>query len=148
MADDKVDDYKDDDARLTKEDFEAQDEFRYALRLFLGHSERVAREAGVTPQQYQALLSVKGYRGGDSIRITEMAERLQLKHHSVVELIDRMQAQGLVARVADSHDRRQVLVALTDKGERYVQLVAGRNRAKLRELQTQIYDFIQRLQHD
>ena len=126
---------------LTKADFEALAQFRYAIRQFLSFSEGTSREAGISPQQYQALLAIKGYPGREEVTIGELAERLQLKHHSVVELIDRMAALDLITRKPAREDRRQVFVALTARAEACVAQVASQNREKLRELQLQIFDF-------
>ena len=130
------------DEALTKADFEAHAAFRYALRQFLSFSEAAARSEGMSPQQYQALLAIQGFPGRDEVTVGELAERLQLKHHSVVELVDRMEAQNLVTRRPDPADRRQVFVELTDRGVERVRAVMGKNRTKLRELQLHILDFV------
>src|SRR5579885_1236137 len=106
-----------DQAQLTKAEYEALAAFRYALRRFLRFSEQTAREAGVTPQQHQVLLAIKGFPGRESATISELAERLQMQQHSMVGLIDRIEAQGLVRRESGKQDRRQVYVSLTSRGE-------------------------------
>src|SRR6202044_268812 len=80
---------------VTKADFEMLASFRYELRRFLHFSEGAAREAGLTPGQHQALLAVKGFPGKDRITIGELAERLQVAHHSAVGLVDRLAANDL-----------------------------------------------------
>ena len=113
-------------------DYGALAEFRYQIRRFLRFSEEAAREAGVEPHQYQLLLAVKGLPSGSRARMGELAERLQIQHHSAVELVDRMEKQGLVQRKRSPEDRREVLVALTGKGERLLQELALHHLEELR----------------
>jgi DNA-binding MarR family transcriptional regulator len=91
-------------------------QFRYALRKFLRFSENAARESGVTPQQHQLMLGVAGFTGRGSATVSELAEFLQEKPHSVVGLIERAVQNGLMRRVPDKADRRVVNVMLTAKG--------------------------------
>ena len=101
---------------LSHEEYRALAEFRYQIRQFLGFSEEQVREAGMEPQQHQLLLAVKGLPDGVTATIGELAERLQLKHHSTVELVNRLAKLGYVAREAGKRDRRQVIVHLTKSG--------------------------------
>ncbi len=101
-----------------KSDYRALAEFRYQIRRFLRFSEDAARNAGVGPQQHQLLLAIKGLPEGDRPTVTVLAERMQLQHHSTVELVDRMERAGLVTRHRSEEDRREVLVSPTAKGER------------------------------
>lgn len=103
--------------RLEPSDYQALAEFRYQIRRFLRFSEQKARSIGLEPQQYQLLLAVKGLPEGKRATISELAERLQLQHHSTVELIDRLVERGLVRRERDEDDQRRVLVLLTPQGE-------------------------------
>jgi DNA-binding MarR family transcriptional regulator len=89
--------------------------FRYALRSFLASSEQICLQGGVTTTQYQAMLAVGC--AAEFISIKELAEQLLLKHHSAVQLVDRLSAAGLVRRVASERDARVALVRLTSKGE-------------------------------
>ncbi len=91
--------------------------FRYSLRKFLRFSEKAARQFGVTPQQHQLMLGVAGFTGRGTASISELAEFLQERHHSVVELIERAVQKGLVCREQDSVDRRVVMVSLTRLGK-------------------------------
>jgi DNA-binding MarR family transcriptional regulator len=91
--------------------------FRYSLRKFLRFSEKAARQLGVTPQQHQLMLGVAGYTGRGTASISELAEFLQERHHSVVELIERAMQNGLVHKEHDTVDRRVVMVSLTRLGE-------------------------------
>ncbi len=97
-------------------DYQALAEFRYQIRRFLRFSEQMARAAGIEPQQHQLLLAVKGLPEGRRAIIGELAERLQLQHHSVVELVDRLEERGFVQRNRDEGDQRRVLVRLTPAG--------------------------------
>lgn len=91
--------------------------FRYNLRKFLRFSEKAARQCGVTPQQHQLMLGVAGYTGRGTATVSELAEFLQERHNSVVGLVERAAARGLVRKEHDEHDRRFVLVSLTPQGE-------------------------------
>lgn len=105
------------DSVANRAGYQALAEFRYRLRLFLRFSEEAAAKEDLSPQQHQALLSIHGFPDGpDKISIGELAEKLQLRHHSVVGLINRLQKDGLVIRRPSETDRRFVRVSLTEKG--------------------------------
>lgn len=91
--------------------------FRYALRKFLRFSENAARACGVTPQQHQLMLGIAGFTGRNTATISELAEFLQERNHSVVGLVERAVQSKLVRRMQDSTDRRVVIVSLTQRGE-------------------------------
>jgi DNA-binding MarR family transcriptional regulator len=114
------------------QDYRATAEFRYQIRRFLRASEQIARSYGLNPQQYQLMLAVKGLPDDHAATIGEIAERLQIQHHSTVELADRLSAKGLVRRKRDSEDRRQVLLELTAKGEKTLRELALHHREELR----------------
>ncbi len=118
---------------LSRGDYQALAEFRYRIRCFLNSSEQAARAAGVEPQQYQLLLAVKGLPGGQPATIRNLAERLQVRHHSAVELVDRLEQRGLFRRTRGKKDRREVHVHLTARGERVLAKLAGQRLAELRE---------------
>src|SRR6202020_1082040 len=101
---------------LSIEEYRALAEFRYQIRRFLGFSEEQVRGAGMEPQQHQLLLAIKGLPDGAMATVGEVAERLQLKHHSTVELVNRLEKLGYVSREASAQDRRQVIVHLTPSG--------------------------------
>jgi DNA-binding MarR family transcriptional regulator len=103
--------------RLKDSDYQALAEFRYRIRCFLRFSEQAARAAGLEPQQHQLLLSIKGLPSSKTATVGVLAERMQLAHHSTVELLDRLEERGLVERRRDESDRRQVLVQITPAGE-------------------------------
>ena len=116
-------------------DYEALAEFRYHIRRFLHFSEQAARLSEVEPQQHQLLLAAKGFRGqpGEGPTIGYLAERLQIRHHSAVELIDRMASHGLVERLPGERDRRQVIVSLTRYGDRILRKLSADHIRELRE---------------
>jgi DNA-binding MarR family transcriptional regulator len=101
--------------------FKAMAELRYQIRRFLRFSENAARQAGIEPQQHQLLLAIRGLPDGASPTIGVLAERMQLQHHSTVELIDRLVDRNFVCRLRSTDDRRQVLVKLTHDGEEFLQ---------------------------
>ena len=103
--------------KLKESDYQALAEFRYQIRRFLRFSEQAARASGLEPQQHQLLLSMKGLPPGRRATVGVLAERMQLAHHSTVELIDRLAERGLVKRRRDETDRRQVLVEISEAGE-------------------------------
>jgi len=107
-------------------------ELRYRIRRFLREGDTVASEAGLEPQQYLLLLMIRGIPGGQEATVSNLAERLVLKHHSVVELIDRMEAHGYVRRSRSREDRRSVLVSLLPRGEKLLEQVAQHRVGELR----------------
>ena len=120
---------------LTKEDFEALAQFRFGIRRYLRFSEETVRRHGLSPQQYQLLLALKGFPGREWATVRELAERLQLRHHSVVELLNRAQGQELVQRVPDPSDGRAVRVVLTAAGEDILARLSALHRDELRRMQ-------------
>lgn len=114
------------------DDYRALAEFRYQIRRFLRFSEEAARHAGLEPQQHQLLLAVKGMPEDRRARIGEIAERLQIQHHSAVELVDRLSANGLIVRKRSPEDRREVLISLTAKGERVLRELSMHHQSELR----------------
>jgi DNA-binding MarR family transcriptional regulator len=111
--------------------FEALADFRYAIRRYLNFSERNARKAGLEPQQYQALLAIRGLEDLQSATIGVLAERLQIQHHSAVELMDRLEKRGMIRRHRSRSDRRKVLVELTKRGEAKLMRISLPHRNEL-----------------
>lgn len=118
---------------ISVNDYRATAEFRYQIRRFLRASEQIARSYGLNPQQYQLMLALKGLPDDHTGTIGEVAERLQIQHHSTVELADRLSAKGLIRRKRDSEDRRQVLLELTPKGDKTLRELALHHRAELKD---------------
>src|SRR3984957_16169323 len=117
---------------MTSGEFRALAEFRYQIRIFLNGSEKAARNAGLEPQQYLFLLALRGLPLGREASIRELAERMQLRHHSVVELVDRLEQRALLRRERSRNDRRQVIVHLTPRGEKILTRLAKQRIAELR----------------
>lgn len=99
--------------RPSRADYKALSEFRYLIRCFLEFSQNAARAVGLTPRQHQALLAIKGFPLDRPVAIGDLAERLRIRHHSAVELVDRLAQSGLVSRTPDPSDQRRVLLSLT-----------------------------------
>jgi DNA-binding MarR family transcriptional regulator len=116
---------------LMMNDYQALAEFRYQIRRFLHFSEQAAREAGLEPQQHQLLLALKGLPEGRKATISGLAERLQIQHHSTVELIDRMVERDLIQRSRDDEDQRRVFIKLTPQGEEVLHKLSLLHRTEL-----------------
>lgn len=112
-------------------DYQALARFRYQIRRFLHFSEEAARHSGIEPQHHQLMLAIKGRPDGEKCRIAYLAERLQVQHHSAVELADRL-AKGLITRTRGERDRREVYVQLSARGERILGELTVHTRAELR----------------
>lgn len=130
---------------ISKPQYENLAAFRFALRKFLRFSEDAAGAAGLTPQQHQALLAIKGFPGRDYVTIGELAERLQIKHHSAVGLVDRLVLEKLVQRVASAEDRRCVNIRLTDRGEAVLGELSALHREQLRRIGPELSTLLQGL---
>jgi DNA-binding MarR family transcriptional regulator len=113
-------------------DYVALARFRYRLRAFFAFSEEGARKVGLTPQQHQALLGIKGFVRPGPATVGDVARFLLIRHHSAVELMNRMAKLGLISRVVDTDDARRVLLKLTRKGEQKLQALSRRNVEELR----------------
>jgi DNA-binding MarR family transcriptional regulator len=118
--------------KLTLSDYQALAEFRYQIRRFLHFSEQVVKQAGMERGQYQLLLAIKGIPAGVRPRIGELANRMQIRHHSAVELVNRLEKGGYVHRARAQEDRREVLLALTPKGEKVLGELALHHHDELR----------------
>ena len=120
------------DSEITHQEYQALAKFRYQLRRFLRFSEQAAREVGLEPQQHQLLLTIKGLPADRTASVGELAERLQIQHHSTVELINRMVERGLLERNRDENDQRRVLVSLTAYGDEVLRKLSLLHRMELR----------------
>src|SRR5208337_3500277 len=119
-------------AKITDGEYRALAELRYRIRRFLQEGDTTALQAGLEPQQYLLLLAIRGLPGGQEATISTLAERLSLRHHSTVELIDRMEPNRYVKRIRDKEDRRQVLVSLHPFGEKLLEKVVEQRISELR----------------
>ncbi len=122
--------------QLTDDDFGRLLEFRDGLRRFLHWSGEQARDVGLTAAQHQLLLAVRGHGGPPSIG--DVAEHLLLRHHSVVELVDRTVRAGLVERVVDEHDQRVVRLRLTEEGDGTLARLSAAHLVELSRLRDQL----------
>src|SRR5580693_1694207 len=117
--------------KVDQADYQALAEFRYQIRRFVRFSEEAARKAGIEPQHHQLLLVLKGKpEDNQEPRIAFIAERLQIQHHSAVELVDRLVKKGLIRRSRGNEDRREVHVQLTPTGERLLEELTLHTRAE------------------
>jgi len=117
---------------LTTAEYRALAELRYRIRHFLREGDAQARATGLEPQQYLLLLTIRGLPEGIEATIRELADRIALKHHSAVELVDRLEAHGYVRRSRSRDDRRRVLVSLLPRGEKLLEQVAKHRVSELR----------------
>src|SRR5438876_9911528 len=118
---------------LTPRDYKSLADLRHHIRRFLRFSELAVRGLGLEPRQHQLMLALKGLPRGTRPRIGELAERLPIRHHSTVELVNRLATRGYVKRQKGENDRREVLLMLTPKGERVLRELSLHHRAELRK---------------
>ena len=121
-----------DDKDISAEDYRSLADWRYRIRQFLAFTERAARDAGLEPQQYQLLLMIKGLPPSMNPTISVLADRMAVRHHSMVELVDRLVDRGLVRRERGSSDRREVLVVPTGAAERLVRRISLKHHRQLK----------------
>lgn len=127
---------------IAKSHYELLAALRHALRRFLSFSKEAARSSGLTPQQHQALLAIKGFPGRDHVAIGELAECLQLRHHSAVGLVDRLARRNLLRRMRSRVDRRRVEVRLTVRGERLLERLSAVHLREIRQLGPELHKLI------
>ena len=119
-------------SKIKDQEYKALAELRYRIRRFLQEGDNTAHDAGLEAQQYLLLLAIRGLPEGLEATIRTLAERLFLRHHSMVELVDRLETRGYVRRVRGREDRRQVLVVLQPRGEKLLEKVVGQRLIELR----------------
>ena len=118
--------------RISPSEYQAMAELRFRIRLFLREGDAAARSAGLEPQQYLLLLAIRGLPEGSSAKIQTLADSLLIRHHSAVELVDRLEKNGYVRRNRGKEDRREVLVSLLPKGQRVLDRVIQQRISELR----------------
>jgi len=118
--------------KITESEYQALGELRYRIRRFLQEGDVTAKQAGLEPQHYLLLLAIRGLPDRQEATISALADRLSLRHHSTVELLDRMEAHGYVKRIRGREDRRQVLVSLQARGEKLLEKVVEQRIIELR----------------
>jgi len=136
------------ETRIGQKEYETLAEVRYALRKLLRFSELTALANGATPQQYQALQAIKGFPSRSAVTIGELAERLQLQHHSTVGLVNRLVSQGLVQREHSTTDRRQMHVVLTAKGELLLEQLTVAHLAEWRRIAPSLSQLLLQIAED
>jgi DNA-binding MarR family transcriptional regulator len=119
------------DGDLSPDQYRDLAEFRRQIRQFLHFSEATAKEHHIEPHQHQLLLAVQGLAEGVKPTIREIAARLFIQHHSAVELVNRLEATGAVARIPGVEDKREVLVRLTPVGRTILRRLALAHRTEL-----------------
>lgn len=117
---------------LDDADYAALASFRKSLRVFMAFSAEAARQQGLTAQQHQAILSIRGRRSEDGVTIQELADQLLLRPHTAVELADRLERAGLVRRRRDDNDRRRVFLTLTAEAEAMIEALSRAHLAQIR----------------
>ncbi len=130
---------------LSEPEYLALGEFRYQLRRFLRHMEEAARSLGANPQQYQLVLAVKSLPRDVTPTITRLAERMQLNHNSMVELVDRCEENRLLRRTRSGNDRRQVTLSVTPEGENLLRRLGAAAREELQDMGPSLVGSIFRL---
>ena len=128
--------------RLNQQDYRLLSEFRYQLRRFLEFSEAAAARAGLTPRQHQALLAIKGAPECAIPSIGHLAERLRIRHHSAVELVDRLAEAGLITREPDPEDRRRVRLKLTPSADERLARLSADHLAELNRLRPALLELL------
>jgi DNA-binding MarR family transcriptional regulator len=133
---------------LSEPEYLALAEFRYQLRRFLRHMEEASRQLGANPQQYQLVLAIKGLPGEIAPTISHLAERMQLNHNSMVELVDRCEEHNLLRRIRSAMDRRQVTLSIMPEGEALLRRLGVAARQELRDSGPMLVEAILRLTGD
>ena len=130
----------------TPDDYEALAEFRYLLRKFLRFSKDfLIATAGLNPEQYEALLAIRAFAAPVGLTISQLSERLQVKHHSAVNIVDRLVGRKLVTREAGKTDRRRRHVQLTAKAEKLIEELAAVHRKEIRGRSPEMIKVLERL---
>lgn len=132
-------------SRLARADYETLASFRQALRRFLDFSAQAARAAGLSPQQHQALLAIKGMPPATEITVGVLAERLHIRHHTGVELSRRLERKGWILRSRNADDARRVDLRLTRRGERLLERLSISHRDELRTAGPRLIVALQRV---
>jgi DNA-binding MarR family transcriptional regulator len=131
--------------RVVAKDYEALAAFRRELRRFLAFSEQAARASGLTAQQHQAILAIKGHPGAGPMTVGELADHLLIRHHSAVELVDRLVKADLVLRTDSADDRRRVALVLTTKASGILAQLSAIHLAELKQSRVLLVQLLEQL---
>ena len=131
--------------RVTTKDYEALAAFRRELRRFLAFSEAAARSSGLTAQHHQAILAIKGHAGASPMTVGELADHLFVRHHSAVELVDRLVKADLAVRMDATDDRRRVELALTTKAGEILAELSAIHLEELKQSRVLLVQLLERL---
>lgn len=123
------------DIAITDADYRSLSEFRYLIRLFLEFSQNAAKARGLQPRHHQAMLAIKGFPTGGPVTVGDLAERLRIRHHSAVELVDRLEEAGLVVRQPDRDDHRRVFLGLTARADEHLAELSAAHLDELSRIQ-------------
>jgi DNA-binding MarR family transcriptional regulator len=126
-------------------DFETLAAFRYQIRRFLRFSKDLLSSEDLTPDQYQALLAIRASTPKRKLSIRDLAEQLQVRHHSTVGIVDQLVSREAVVRQVAPEDRRKILLTLTPKGEELVQRLAPPHHEELSRLCPEIIRTLERI---
>lgn len=135
------------DRKIGPIDYQSLAELRHQIRRFLHFSERAVRNAGLEPRQHQLLLALKGLPEGTRPRVAEVAGRLQIQHHSTVELVNRLAERGFVRRERGGIDRREVLIFLTPRAHKILRDLSLQHKRELRLAGPTLVGALQRVMH-
>ncbi len=125
-------------------DYQALSEFRHLIRCFLEFSQKAAQAVGLTPRQHQALLAIKGFPGGGAVTVGNLAQRLRIRHHTAVELVDRLAESGLVQRIHDADDHRRVLLTLTGLADDHLAKLSAAHLDELARIEPMLKEALAR----
>ena len=131
--------------RVTHAEYEALAEFRYALRRFQHFSEEAAKSVGLTAQQHQALLVIKGFVRRAPVTVKVLAERLLIQHNSAVGLVDRLEAMHLIERRTDPDDRRRIVLTMTSPGEKLLEKLTRAHKEELRHIAPELKPIVDQM---
>ncbi len=133
-------------ARLEPGDYEALANFRYLLRKFLRFSKDfLSAKSHLSPEQYEALLAIKVFASSGGLNISQLSERLQVRHHSAVNIVDRLVERKLITREAVRSDRRRRFLELTPQGDKLIEELAFGHRQEIRGRSGQLIEALERL---
>jgi DNA-binding MarR family transcriptional regulator len=94
------------------------------------------------------MLAIKGMPAGVRPRIRELAGRMEIRHNSAVELVNRLEKAGFVHRTRAQEDRREVLLGLTPRGEKVLSELALHHHDELRSAGPELVAALRRIMRE